>query len=598
MINLKNNLVALLIVLAGTFYAQNFKDSTFTDARDQNIYRVRKIGEQWWFLDNLKYINPDVMEIKESGVVKKERFKYRYDYPDKIVYGFDLLDNFIEYGGFYLYGSALVSCPNGWHLPTDEEWKRLEKKLGMSTNLLDYDSSDPAMITNKDGSFKKNYHFRGDRSIDSVFIINLDLGNNNFLIAKHNPKKYKTSFQKDDFSAFITQIDTFKAHYKDKTKPNSYSRIYLGCDNGRFVEELSNYWTSTAFDNNYVYQRFFVNDNAGFGRSSGVSKYDDFLLCRCVDDNSLFNSNEILKTQTEIIRSDNSNSLAYAKRGLELYRMGQPKMAYDDLIEALRLNEKKYNAEIDLACNTALIEMFRSNFAKYYFSPMIDTINTVDNSSKKLTYIEKAVVYDIKAVLKKHPNDAYLNYLLAFYLTYESNDFSQVRGSSASLNEALTYIKKAVESEPNNIIYYELYLEILIHTKSFAEAEPVCNKAISLDPNYGNFHSLKAKILLENKHLSNIKLKKPGAKDWCPGVGKCYYLTQADLTQICSIAKQGAKLGSTIQSITLTGLCSDLKATELHQQFGGKKFIGPRGGVYEITRSGGKKYFPSLNLSK
>ena len=33
-------------------------------------------------------------------------------------------------GRFYNYSQAMTSCPKGWYLPSDEEWKELELRAG------------------------------------------------------------------------------------------------------------------------------------------------------------------------------------------------------------------------------------------------------------------------------------------------------------------------------------------------------------------------------------------------------------------------------------------------------------------------------------
>ena len=40
-------------------------------------------------------------------------------------------------GRLYLWQTALIACPTGWHLPGDEEWKTLEMYLGMSQSEAD-----------------------------------------------------------------------------------------------------------------------------------------------------------------------------------------------------------------------------------------------------------------------------------------------------------------------------------------------------------------------------------------------------------------------------------------------------------------------------
>jgi uncharacterized protein (TIGR02145 family) len=42
------------------------------------------------------------------------------------------ISNCVKYGRLYKWESAMAACPNGWHLPSDEEWKTLEVFLGMS----------------------------------------------------------------------------------------------------------------------------------------------------------------------------------------------------------------------------------------------------------------------------------------------------------------------------------------------------------------------------------------------------------------------------------------------------------------------------------
>ena len=45
--------------------------------------------------------------------------------------------NIKRLGRLYTWESANQSVPNGWALPTDEDWKRLEKYLGMPDSSLD-----------------------------------------------------------------------------------------------------------------------------------------------------------------------------------------------------------------------------------------------------------------------------------------------------------------------------------------------------------------------------------------------------------------------------------------------------------------------------
>ena len=45
-------------------------------------------------------------------------------------------ENFKTFGCLYTYEKALELCPEGWRIPTDEDWQSLEKAMGMSNSDL------------------------------------------------------------------------------------------------------------------------------------------------------------------------------------------------------------------------------------------------------------------------------------------------------------------------------------------------------------------------------------------------------------------------------------------------------------------------------
>ena len=98
---------------------------TFTDPRDGNVYKTVKIGTQVWMAENLRYI-PHVCPVKEEGGI------WVYDYDGHDIEQAKSTDNYKNYGCLYVWETAIKVCPSGWHLPTDEEWKKLEMHLGMT----------------------------------------------------------------------------------------------------------------------------------------------------------------------------------------------------------------------------------------------------------------------------------------------------------------------------------------------------------------------------------------------------------------------------------------------------------------------------------
>ena len=105
------------------------KKGYFIDKRDNRKYKVVKIGKQVWMAENLAYL-PKVCQPEDNCGY------WVYDYKGNSVIEAKATNNYKIFGVLYDYETAINSCPAGWHLPTDDEWKALEMYLGMSKNEL------------------------------------------------------------------------------------------------------------------------------------------------------------------------------------------------------------------------------------------------------------------------------------------------------------------------------------------------------------------------------------------------------------------------------------------------------------------------------
>jgi uncharacterized protein (TIGR02145 family) len=119
-------------------------DETVTDV-DGNIYEIVRAGDQLWLAENLRTTRyrdgtsiATGLDATDWGNATSGAYAiYSHDLIDGLGSDDEVLT---AYGALYNWYAVLDPrglCPEGWHVPSDQDWKQLELRLGMSPAAAD-----------------------------------------------------------------------------------------------------------------------------------------------------------------------------------------------------------------------------------------------------------------------------------------------------------------------------------------------------------------------------------------------------------------------------------------------------------------------------
>ena len=136
---MKNLQIILLIIFLSTSVFTGYSQITDTiiDNRDGKVYKTIKIGDQWWMAENLattKLRDGSIMDLitENEEWIKLTTPAYSWYYNDEETYK----DPYGALYNWYAVNSVFL-CPVGWHIPSDGEWKQLEKTLKLKEGEID-----------------------------------------------------------------------------------------------------------------------------------------------------------------------------------------------------------------------------------------------------------------------------------------------------------------------------------------------------------------------------------------------------------------------------------------------------------------------------
>jgi uncharacterized protein (TIGR02145 family) len=182
-----------LIVLFGMiilFSCNKNKDlintDTFTDNRDNQVYKTKSYGSQTWMLENLSYNSPNSRYYNNDTLNKK-------------------------YGRLYSFQESQSICPDNWELPGKEDWEEFKNYLGGDS--LGNDLKTDSLWNDKYFKGKNIYEFNALPSGVGQIQGDIELNNQTF---------WWTSTEENENSAYSPGLQYYNYRFDIRATDKNY----------------------------------------------------------------------------------------------------------------------------------------------------------------------------------------------------------------------------------------------------------------------------------------------------------------------------------------------------------------------------------------
>jgi uncharacterized protein (TIGR02145 family) len=167
---MKHILLTVFLFLVGFPFTQT--TSHIIDSRDGKFYKTVVIGSQTWLAENLnadKFRNGDpILEAKTDEEWEKAG---REERPAWCYYK-NAEKNGLNYGKLYNWYAVIDPrglAPEGWHIPTKDEWVEMTVYIGNQLSFGDFRDQSKPLYAGKDMKSLKGWKQNGNGTNKSLF---------------------------------------------------------------------------------------------------------------------------------------------------------------------------------------------------------------------------------------------------------------------------------------------------------------------------------------------------------------------------------------------------------------------------------------------